>query len=118
MGLQSTINKLKADMELCEKVKPLADVVSFVSDNTVYFKDYIDVPKTRAKIHKIFGGTKLETYYMSSCNLGVKYTCNDYGFVFYVPQSELDKYSGGKCRIETQETMNTEKYIVCDNGDA
>jgi hypothetical protein len=117
-GLQRTINKLKTDMELCEKVKPLEDVIFFVSDNSVYFQNYIDVPKTRARIHKIFGPTKLETYYMHSCNIGVIYACNDCEFVFFEPAENLDIYSNGKCRIVEEHIEKTEKYIICDNGDA
>lgn len=101
-----------AKIEEVEKLG-LAEMAERVSMVSVFMVD-----STYEEMVEMLHGKKYElnSYYMGSGGtLAVSYDIEGIDFTFFCTDAEhaLEKISGGKCKIETKETINKEKAVVC-----
>lgn len=94
----------------------LIPYIIFVSHKTVFMEDDVDAVEIRRKFREFFGNNEhLQSYFISSGRLAVKYTYGSWGVVFFFSDVEtvLEKISGGACHIEKREELRTEKMVIC-----
>lgn len=99
----------------------LIPYVSFVSKKTIFMEEDVDAVELRRKFRQFLGDNeRLESYYISTGRLAVKYVYGSWEVVFFFTNVEtvLEKISGGTCHIKYKEEQRIEKMVVCDlSGD-
>lgn len=124
MNINEFIEEREKEIELANLVNEMAFIhqVRFISKNSVFFKEDVNIETIRRVIRQYCGHEKLERYYMNSQNqLALEYETPDgKEWLFFITgtqeelQEILNRISKGKCQIKSQVNTTTETFISCE----